>query len=201
MADALEQLKERLGRLTDLERISRLLGWDQQTMMPPRGAAGRAEEMATLGRVIHERFTAPEIGRLLYILARGRNAKTIVEFGTSYGISGIHLASALRDGGGGRLITTEFDAIKADGARANFRSAGLDDLIEIRVGDAFDTLKADVGGPIGFGKLLVMKVDAGHLSEPLDRLDEVEVLKLLHETDDVAALAATKTMEEILRRI
>src|SRR5262249_50039341 len=46
-----------------------ILGWDQQTMMPPRGAAGRAEELATLGRVIHERFTSPEIGRLLDELA------------------------------------------------------------------------------------------------------------------------------------
>src|SRR5204863_317137 len=43
--------------------------WDQQTMMRPRGAAGRAEELATLGRVIHERFTAPAIGRLLDELA------------------------------------------------------------------------------------------------------------------------------------
>jgi len=116
-------------------------------------------EIDRLGQAVSDRQRAelmrdvympvePEIGRLLYILARGRNAKTIVEFGTSYGISGIHLAAALRDGGGGRLITTEFDAIKAERARANFRSAGLDDLIEIRVGDAFDTLKADVGGPI-----------------------------------------------------
>ena len=116
-------------------------------------------EIDRLGQAVSDRQRAelmrdvympvePEIGRLLYILARGRNAKTIVEFGTSYGISGIHLAAALRDGGGGRLITTEFDAIKAERARANFRSAGLDDLIEIRVGDAFDTLKADVGGKI-----------------------------------------------------
>jgi predicted O-methyltransferase YrrM len=91
---------------------------------------------------------SPGVGRLIYILARGRGAKTIVEFGTSYGISGIHLAAALRDGGGGRLVTTEFDAVKAGRAQENFRAAGLADLIEIRIGDAFETLKAEIGGQI-----------------------------------------------------
>ena len=90
----------------------------------------------------------PDVGRLLYVLARNRRAKTIVEFGTSFGISGIHLAAALRDGGGGRLITTEFNAAKAARAKANFQAAGLDDLVEIRVGDAFETLKDDPGGQI-----------------------------------------------------
>jgi predicted O-methyltransferase YrrM len=85
---------------------------------------------------------SPDVGRLLYMLARSRNAGLIVEFGTSYGISGIHLAAALRDSGRGRLVTTEFDAIKAERARENFRAAGLIDLIEIRVGDAFETLKS-----------------------------------------------------------
>src|SRR5450432_1146428 len=92
---------------------------------------------------------SPDVGRLLYVLARSRSAETIVEFGTSLGISGIHLAAALRDAGGrGRLVTTEFDAIKAERARENFRSAGLADLIEIRVGDAFETLKVELDGGI-----------------------------------------------------
>jgi carboxypeptidase Taq len=66
---AFDELRLRLAEVSDLARASAILGWDQQTMMPPRGAAGRAEELATLGRVIHERFTAPEIGRLLDELA------------------------------------------------------------------------------------------------------------------------------------
>ncbi|HLH95218.1 MAG TPA: class I SAM-dependent methyltransferase [Xanthobacteraceae bacterium] len=91
---------------------------------------------------------SPDVGRLLYMLVRSRNAGLVVEFGTSYGISGIHLASALRDGGRGRLVTTELDAIKAERAQENFRAAGLDDLIEIRVGDAFETLKTGIDGGI-----------------------------------------------------
>ncbi len=91
---------------------------------------------------------SPDVGRLLYMLVRSRNAGLVVEFGTSYGISGIHLASALRDGGRGRLVTTGLDAIKAERAQENFRAAGLDDLIEIRVGDAFETLKTGIDGGI-----------------------------------------------------
>ena len=111
------------------------------------GGPASDRQRAELMRDIYMPIT-PDVGRLVYLLARGRNAKTIVEFGTSYGISGIHLAAALRDGGGGRLITTEFDAVKAGRAQENFRAAGLADLIEIRVGDAFDTLKAELGGSI-----------------------------------------------------
>jgi carboxypeptidase Taq len=63
--DALAQLKERLGRVTDLERVMRLLSWDQQTMMPAAGAGHRADHMATLRRLSHELLVADETGRLL----------------------------------------------------------------------------------------------------------------------------------------
>jgi predicted O-methyltransferase YrrM len=85
-----------------------------------------------------------ETGMLLYMLARSGNARTIVEFGTSFGISTIHLAAALRDNGGGRLITTEFEPSKIMRARANLDAAGLSDLVEIREGDALQTLAADL---------------------------------------------------------
>jgi carboxypeptidase Taq len=65
VADALTQLKERFARITDLERISRVLSWDQQTMMPPAGWRHRGEHLATLRRIHHEALTADEIGRLL----------------------------------------------------------------------------------------------------------------------------------------
>lgn len=83
-------------------------------------------------------------GILLYMLARTSRARTIVEFGTSFGISTIHLAAALRDNGGGRLITSEFEAAKVERARANLAAAGLLDLVEIRTGDALQTLAGDL---------------------------------------------------------
>ncbi|PVX76375.1 O-methyltransferase [Paraburkholderia unamae] len=85
-----------------------------------------------------------ETGVLLYMLARARRARTIVEFGTSFGISTLHLAAALRENGGGRLITCEFEPSKVTRARANLTAGGLADLVEIREGDALQTLSADL---------------------------------------------------------
>jgi len=59
------ELKKRLAEIHDLNKISWVLGWDQQTMMAPRGGAVRAEQIATLNKIALERFTSPEIGRLL----------------------------------------------------------------------------------------------------------------------------------------
>ncbi|WID97146.1 class I SAM-dependent methyltransferase [Bosea vestrisii] len=83
-----------------------------------------------------------ETGVLLYMLARSSRARTIVEFGTSFGISTLHLAAALRDNGGGRLITTEFEPAKVARAREHLNAGGLADLVEIRQGDALKTLGA-----------------------------------------------------------
>ena len=85
-----------------------------------------------------------ETGTLLYMLARSCGARTIVEFGTSFGISTLHLAAALRDNGGGRLITTEFEPSKVARARDHLSAGGLIDLVEIRVGDALQTLSVDL---------------------------------------------------------
>jgi predicted O-methyltransferase YrrM len=82
----------------------------------------------------------PEVGQLLYVLVRMRRPKIAVEFGASFGLSGIHIAAALRDNGEGRLITTELNAFKTGRAVEHFRQAGLADLIELRQGDAFETL-------------------------------------------------------------
>jgi predicted O-methyltransferase YrrM len=109
----------------------------------PPGNRERAEIM----RDVYMPIT-PDVGRLIYILTRSRRPQIVVEFGTSYGISGIHFAAALRDAGRGRLITTELDAVKAGRAQENFRAAGLADLVEIRVGDAFETLESGIDGGI-----------------------------------------------------
>jgi carboxypeptidase Taq len=58
-------MRERLAEIADLEKTSILLFWDQRVMMPPGGAEARAEAFATIGRVAQERFTSPEVGRLL----------------------------------------------------------------------------------------------------------------------------------------
>jgi predicted O-methyltransferase YrrM len=80
-------------------------------------------------------------GRLLYTLARGCAPGTFVEFGTSFGISTIYLAAAVRDRGAGRVVTTELHSGKASRAREYLREAGLLELVELRVGDALETLQ------------------------------------------------------------
>lgn len=87
---------------------------------------------------------SPETGTLLYMLARSSGARVIIEFGTSFGISTLYLAAALRDNGGGRLITTEFEPSKVMRAKANLTEGGLIDLVEVREGDALQTLSADL---------------------------------------------------------
>ena len=87
---------------------------------------------------------SPETATLLYMLTRSLNARSVIEFGTSMGVSTLHIAAALRDNGGGRLITTEFEPTKSEKARGHFAAAGLADLIELREGDATQTLAADL---------------------------------------------------------
>lgn len=91
----------------------------------------------------------PEAGRLLYALVRAIRPETVVEFGMSLGLSGIHLASAVRDNGTGRVVTTELSSAKVAAAKRNFADAGLDDVITVLEGDALQTLTG-LDGPVGF---------------------------------------------------
>jgi predicted O-methyltransferase YrrM len=74
-------------------------------------------------------------------------ARRVVEFGTSFGVSTIWLAAAVRDNGGGSVIGTEMVPAKAESARAHLREAGLADHVDIRTGDALETLR-DLDGPV-----------------------------------------------------
>jgi predicted O-methyltransferase YrrM len=89
-----------------------------------------------------------EGGRLLYALARAARPQTVVEFGTSFGISTIFLAAAVIDNGAGRVVSTELSQKKIDRAQQNLREAGLDGPVTLLAGDARETLAA-VPGPVG----------------------------------------------------
>jgi predicted O-methyltransferase YrrM len=93
-----------------------------------------------------------------YQLCRATNARRIVEVGTSYGVSTLYLAAALRDnlaesgdqdGGKGIVIGTEYEPQKVAAARAHFEQAGLSQYIELRQGDLRETLRK-IEGPIDF---------------------------------------------------
>ena len=86
------------------------------------------------------RNVPPQDGRLLRLLAETMNAKNIVEIGTSTGYSGIWFGMALQKTGG-KLTTFEIDAQRAATARANFKRAGMSDIITLVEGDAHDKVK------------------------------------------------------------
>lgn len=95
----------------------------------------------------------PDKCRLAYVLCRSLNARRVVEFGTSFGVSTIYLAAAVRDnaqaGTPDVVIGTEIEPTKVAAAQANLAEAGLTDYVEIREGDALETLK-NIGDPADF---------------------------------------------------
>ena len=111
-----------------------------------------AEDMA----FVRDKFVAldPEKCDLCYMLCRSIRARRVVEFGTSFGVSTIYLAAAVRDtvredGGEGIVVGTEIEPTKAKVANANLADAGLGQFVEVRVGDARETLR-NAGGPVDF---------------------------------------------------
>ncbi|MBO0868662.1 MAG: O-methyltransferase [Micromonosporaceae bacterium] len=104
----------------------------------------------------------PNQGKLLHLLARVQGARSILEVGTLGGYSTIWLARALPPDG--RLVTLEADPRHAEVARANIARAGLADLVDLRLGDALDTLaklEADRDGPFD-----LVFIDADNRNNP-----------------------------------
>ena len=91
----------------------------------------------------------PQQGELIYLLCRAQRAKRVAEFATSVGMSALYFAAAVRDNGGGTVIGSELVPEKVAVARRNLMAAGLADLVDIREGDARETLR-DLGGPVDF---------------------------------------------------
>jgi predicted O-methyltransferase YrrM len=121
--------------------------WDSSELSPSAEEirAFRSDKLVALDR---------DKAEFCYQLCRAKKASKIIEVGTSYGVSTIYLAAAVRDnvnafGGNGVVIGTEYEPSKAAAARAHFAQAGLSSFIELRVGDLRETLK-QIDGPIDF---------------------------------------------------
>ncbi|HEX7303155.1 O-methyltransferase [Lentzea sp.] len=114
--------------------------WDERRSA---GAQERADALAGVYMPISARG-----GDLLYGLVRSSRPETVVEFGTSFGISTLYLAAAVADNGRGHVYGTEMSAEKVAKARANLDEAGLGGVVTVLPGDARRTL-ADLKGPIG----------------------------------------------------
>ncbi len=131
--------------MTALDRMYAGAASDGAARRRARGAAGTwpatmtARERSDAAAEIYMPV-APDSGRLLYTLVRAARPALVVEFGTSFGISTLYLAAAVRDNGTGRVVTTELSAAKARAARETFAAAGLNDVITLLDGDALETL-------------------------------------------------------------
>ncbi|MET1073391.1 MAG: class I SAM-dependent methyltransferase, partial [Umezawaea sp.] len=117
---------------------------DRPTGYVPTTSQERADEAAAIYMPI-----SAEGGRLLYTLVRATRPTTVVEFGTSFGISTLHLAAAVRDNGRGHVVTTELSRAKTTASCRTFTETGLDDVVTVLEGDALDTLTA-LDGPVDF---------------------------------------------------
>nr|WP_277924200.1 class I SAM-dependent methyltransferase [Sphingomonas hankookensis] len=134
----LQEMKDRLGEAeTPIEDVAAQMIADE--------AADYRQVYAGYSK--HFLAVTPAYGRFLYAMARACRADRIVEFGTSMGVSTIYLAAAMRDNGGGMVIATELEPSKAARARAHLEDAGLSDLVDLRCGDALETLR-DGGRPV-----------------------------------------------------
>lgn len=145
MSNTLQNPKVRLL----LQRLFAAAARDEDAPIQPAlsFATVGAQELADALANVYMPISA-QGGDLLYALIRAARPATIVEFGTSFGISTLYLAAAVADNGSGRVWSTELSAAKIAAAHANLAEAGLDGAVTILAGDARQTL-ADVTGPIG----------------------------------------------------
>ena len=106
-------------------------------------ARGRAFAQTITPEALKNAFIAVprEEGWFLHLTARAIGATGVVEFGTSFGISTIYLGAAVVDNGGGWVVGSELLPSKRERAVANLKRAGLEQVVDVRLGDALETLR------------------------------------------------------------
>lgn len=139
------------------ERWSAVDDYLADRLIPVDPVLDEALATATAAGLPAHEVTASQ-GKLLHLLARMMGARAILELGTLGGYSTIWLARALPPGG--RLVTLEADAGYAEAARGNISRAGLDEVVDLRVGPALDLLP-EVDGPFD-----LIFIDADKRSNP-----------------------------------
>src|ERR1700730_14855921 len=145
----LERLLTALHAKSD-EQVAAMRSYDAQRA---KGAHSPTEDEVKVFRSDKLVALDADKAEFCYQLCRASNARRIVEIGTSYGVSTLYLAAAVRDnvgaGGSGVVIATEYEANKAAAARAHFEQVGLSGFIDLREGDLRQTLR-QIDGPVDF---------------------------------------------------
>lgn len=133
--------------MSDRQTWTAVDGYFTETLVPEQAAFQKALDASDASNLPAISVSA-NIGKFLQLLARMIGARKVLEVGTLGGYSTLWFASALP--ADGRVVTLEYEPLHAEVARANFREAGYDDRIEVRVGAALETLpgvEADGIGP------------------------------------------------------
>jgi carboxypeptidase Taq len=114
MSEKLNQLKEILGEVSDLNHAASVLDWDQQVNMPPGGGEARGQHLATLGKISHQKATSDEVGKLLEDLKQ--------EFSDSDSDDGALVRVAARNFDKAMRVPAEFVAEQAVVTTASFEA-------------------------------------------------------------------------------
>ncbi|RLD06844.1 MAG: hypothetical protein DRI65_05900 [Chloroflexota bacterium] len=158
----LEQLLDRLHQMSDAQITETDAAFEKREQQIPIDAEGYYD--AELRGFLADKFVALDRDKALfcYLLCRSLNAKQVVEAGTSYGVSTLYLAAAVRDNQNANalVIGTEIEPAKVKIARENFRKARLNDYIDLREGDLRQTLQ-DLYEPVDF-----MLIDIWEVAQP-----------------------------------
>jgi len=170
-----DDLRQLLGEIADLESAAALLGWDERTKMPPGGGAARAEQQATLARVIHERLASDHLGRLLTDAREGLD-------GDADGATADVVAVALREWEKARRVPSE---LRAELARA--ASLSEQAWVEARSSSRFEILRPHLERVVALKHRYIECFDVEH---PYDAL-----------LDDFEPDARTGEVREILERL
>ena len=170
-----DELRELLGEIADLESAAALLGWDERTKMPPAAGAARAEQQATLARVIHDRLASDRLGRLL---ADARDRLDGDRDGAAAGV----IAVALREWEKARRVPGE---LRAELARAESLSEQA--WTEARAASSFAILRPHLEGLVDLKRRYIECFDVEH---PYDAL-----------LDDYEPEARTADVRAILQRL
>jgi predicted O-methyltransferase YrrM len=133
-----------------------------EELLIPRDPALDAAQSSVAEAAMPAIGVSPPQGKMLELLARARGARSILELGTLAGFSTIWLARALAPDG--RLVTLEVNPDYAEVARKNIARAGLDQLVEQRIGPAIETLPRLVAE--GYGPFDLIFIDADKVSYP-----------------------------------
>jgi carboxypeptidase Taq len=116
MSAKMGRLKELLGEVSDLGKAASVLSWDQQVNMPPMGGEGRGQQLATLSKIIQEKFTSDEVGKLLEELKAEFNGASAAEDDVAM------IRVAARDYDKAKRVPPEFVAEQALAATKGFEA-------------------------------------------------------------------------------